>query len=93
MNIIASTSALFFIVVISHVNIREQFPGQGIIYLEYFYLLLYVMMILVITISFTYCKQGFWYSGLFKDDAIWFKLGYWPAVLAFVSTITYVVLF
>lgn len=54
MSVIGTISALFFVVILSHVSTRTKFPAQSIVYIEYFYLLLYIAMILVVICSFIF---------------------------------------
>jgi len=92
MGVIGSVSALFFVVVISHVDIRTRFPAQGIVYIEYFYLVMYVLMMAIVSICFLYTKDNRWYSKYFKEDALLFKLMYWPVSLCVMAIISYLVL-
>ena len=92
MGVIGSVSALFFVVVISHVDIRTRFPAQGIVYIEYFYLVMYMIMVAMVIISFVYHKQHRWYSGLFKEDSLVPKLMYWPISLGALAITSYWVL-
>jgi hypothetical protein len=45
-------SALFFVVLLAHIQLREQFAGSGIVYIEYFYFLMYAVP--VVTAANTY---------------------------------------
>ncbi|WP_197411174.1 hypothetical protein [Colwellia sp. TT2012] len=92
MAVIGSVSALFFVVVISHVNIRTKFPSQGIVYIEYFYLVMYVIMMLMVVSSFVYHKDDRWYSQFFRHDSLLPKLIYWPLTLFSMVIISYFVL-
>ncbi len=92
MAVIGAVSALFFVVVISHVNVRIQFPSQGIVYIEYFYLVMYVIMVLTVVTSFVYHQENRWYSPFFRHDSLLPKLIFWPLALISMVTISYFVL-
>lgn len=49
-NVIASSSALFFVLLIMHVQLRDELSTNSIVYMEYFYLISYIT-ILMITIN------------------------------------------
>ncbi|MEW6982680.1 hypothetical protein AAD001_08515 [Colwelliaceae bacterium 6471] len=92
MGVIGAVSALFFVVVISHVDIRTRFPSQGIVYIEYFYLVMYLIMIAMVIISFIYHQPNRWYSKIFKQDSLIPKLLYWPVALGTLAITSYIVL-
>jgi len=89
MGVLGTVSALFFVVVLSHVSVRQNYPTHGVLYIEYFYLTLYVLMVAVVANSYALSKAD-------EDDADWFtnndnlipKLMYWPASLAFLSVVS-----
>lgn len=93
MSVIGAISALFFIVVISHVDVRTKFPSEGLIYIEYFYLIMYSMMTLVVMASFVEYREGHLLSKLLANDSLILKLMYWPVLLSTICLITYCVLF
>jgi hypothetical protein len=41
---IGASSALFFVVLLAHIQLREQFAGASIVYIEYFYILMYALL-------------------------------------------------
>ena len=45
--VLASASALFFVVLISHIELRSELEVNEIIYLEYFYLITYAVILLI----------------------------------------------
>jgi hypothetical protein len=45
--VVASCSALLFVALISHVQIRDELAANSLVYLEYFYLITYLMILLV----------------------------------------------
>ncbi|VAW68036.1 Methyl-accepting chemotaxis protein, partial [hydrothermal vent metagenome] len=42
---IGASSALFFVVMLAHIQLRQQFAGSGIVYIEYFYILMYALLV------------------------------------------------
>ncbi len=89
MGVIGAISALFFIVVISHVSVRTELPTHGLIYIEYFYLILYVLMTLLVIGSFLSYNEKHWFLKIFKHDSLIIKLIYWPLLLASVAISTH----
>lgn len=93
MSVIGTISALFFVVILSHVNTRTKFPAQSIVYIEYFYLLLYIAMILVVLCSFIFNAPLNVQRKLVMHDFMLPKLIYWPSLLLAMLLISYWALF
>ena len=72
-----------------YVQLRQQFLGSGLVYLEYFYLLMY-FIILVVT-AYTYSVSAGWRIRilLYKDHLIP-KLLYWPFFFGAGAIITWI---
>lgn len=92
--VISIVSALFFVVLISHIQLREQFSEDGIVYIEYFFLLMYFLMIMLI-INTYFFSRGRAVSTRFimADDNLMPKLCFWPftlGVMVVVTLITFV---
>ncbi|MBX9895192.1 MAG: hypothetical protein K2Y09_08435 [Nitrosomonas sp.] len=85
--VIAACSALFFILLIMHVQLRDELAVNTIVYLEYFYLISYVtiLMVTVNTVLFSYDPPLPILA--FKDNFIP-KLIYWPVLLLWIFLIT-----
>lgn len=47
LQILTESAALFFVVLLAHIHLREIFAGVGIVYLEYMYVLAYLCVIYV----------------------------------------------
>ena len=85
--IIAACSALFFILLIMHVQLRDELAVNTIVYLEYFYLISY-LTILMVTVNAVLISYDPPLSVLaFKDNFIP-KLIYWPILLTWIFIIT-----
>ncbi len=88
-NFIAGCSALFFVSMLAHIQLREQFDSAGIVYIEYFYILMYMLLVLATANTYLFSIRPRHCCGLILyQDNILFKVGYWPAVLASLILIT-----
>ena len=87
--VFGTCSALFFVVLLAHIQVREQFQGVGIVYLEYFYLLMYLVIL-------TVAMNAYYFSAVSARGLLdsrdtnnnTFKLMYWPCVLGAAVLIT-----
>jgi len=87
--VIAACSALFFVVMIAHIQLREQFSGSGIVYMEYFYFVMYIMLVTVSVFAYVFAKQDtHQFGSLNAKDGVAFKLAYWPILLGSMTLIT-----
>ena len=92
--IISINSALFFVVMLSHVHIRQKFPSEGIVYIEYFYLVMYGLMIAIIINTFLLTQTTSLFSKLLSwEDNLIPKVAYWPVTSGVLSLITYLCFF
>ena len=80
---IGASSALFFVVMLAHIQLREQFGGAGIVYIEYFYILMYVFLVTATanTYLFSIGSKRWCQIILYRDNIIP-KVAYWPVVLS-----------
>ena len=87
--VIAACSALFFVVMIAHIQLREQFSGSGIVYMEYFYFVMYIMLVTVSVFAYVFAKQDIHrFAILQAEDGVAFKLVYWPILLGSMTLVT-----
>ena len=89
---IGTSSGLFFVVMLAHIQLREQFAGASIVYIELFYIFMYGLLVLATANTFLFSIQA---SGLrniilYKDNLIP-KVAYWPVVFGSMILITLVV--
>ncbi|MCP3688147.1 MAG: hypothetical protein GY784_07015 [Gammaproteobacteria bacterium] len=93
--IIASGSALFFILVLSHVELRDRFITSPIVYIEYFYLLSYGAIFYVAANSYMFSevKSGTIASMLAYEDNLIAKAAFWPLLLLISNIFTYKIIF
>ena len=88
---IGGCSALFFVVMLAHIQLREQFAESSIVYIEYFYILMYALLVLATANTYLFSikpKRGF--QLILYEDNIIFKVAYWPVVFTSLILITLV---
>jgi len=89
LGVIGVNSALFFVVIIAHIQLRREFVGSGLVYLEYFYLLMYCY-ILVVTMDTYFVLSGRYSRIMHYKDHLIPKLLYWPLFFGTGAIITWV---
>jgi hypothetical protein len=90
-NVLAYTAALFFVVIVSHVNLRQQVSANGILYLGWFYFVTY-LAILLVSINAVVFILASEQRLIQLEDNIISKLLYWP-VLTFALLVITVIVF
>lgn len=89
MAVFGTCAGLFFIAVLGHIQIREQFAGSGMVYLEYFYICAFIALLFVSVFSFAITNaQEESKNWLLRNDGIIAKLMYWPVILAVLVVIS-----
>lgn len=88
---IGTTAALFFVVMLSHIQLREQFSGAGIVYIEQFYFAVYAAIFLV-SLNIYLFSTG-WCVGrrldfIHYNDNFIPKVAFWPTLLVVLVVIT-----
>ena len=79
---IATCSALFFVVMLAHVQVRRQFAGSGLVYIEYFYLIMYVIILLTALNAYVFSLGKRKHFNLIHyNDNLIPKVAFWPMVL------------
>lgn len=78
-------AALFFVLIISHISLRQQFAAKGVVYLEFLYFVLY-FVILIISINAIMLSSNNSIA-CYRDNLI-VKLLYWPVITGLVFMIT-----
>lgn len=90
---IGASSALFFVVMLAHIQLREQFAGASIVYIEYFYILMYALLVMATANTFLFSINATgWSKIILYNDNIIPKVAYWPVVLSALILITLMVL-
>lgn len=90
--VLAYCAALFFVLIVSHVSIRQKLAANGIIYLEYFYFVLYLAILTTSINSILFAsntRSGFVH---YRDNLV-AKLLYWPIILGIIFGITLTVFY
>ena len=92
--LLGTCSALFFVVLLSHIQVRSQFAGSGLVYIEYFYLVMYVAILLVALNSYVFSLTAL--SGrtiLHWRDNLLPKVLFWPFLLWSMVIVSWLVLY
>jgi hypothetical protein len=89
---IVTAACLFLVVVLLHTQLRKQFLGGGIVYIEYFYILIYVLLVLATLHVYLFSVRtgGLWGLIVWRDNLI-SKIIFWPLLLSAMILITLVV--
>ncbi|NES22925.1 MAG: hypothetical protein F6K41_29405 [Symploca sp. SIO3E6] len=94
--VIGVCSGLFFVILLSQVQIREQFAGSPVVYVEFFYPLMYVTLLGVSVNSFLFFHSNKENNLVLKwihyEDNLVPKLLYWPLLLGSATIITAAIL-
>jgi hypothetical protein len=80
-------AALFFVLIVSHVSLRQKLATDGIIYLEYFYFVLY-LAILAVSINSILLAPETGHKIIHYKDNLFIKLLYWPFISGLILGIT-----
>ncbi len=79
MNVIGAASALFFVVLLAHIQLREQFESDRLVYLERFHLLMYLTLLLVSVFTYVFSVGHGRIAEIVRwRDGLAMKLAYWP---------------
>lgn len=90
---IGASSALFFVVMLAHIQLREQFAGTDIVYIEYFYILMYALLVVATANTYLFSiRSTRWHNVILYNDNIIPKVAYWPVVIGCLIVITLMVL-
>jgi hypothetical protein len=87
--IIGTCSALFFVVMLSHIQVRREFAGSGLVYIEYFYLIMYVIILLTALNSYVFSIGRLKHLNIihYRDNFIP-KVIFWPLTLWLMASVT-----
>ncbi|CAG8999235.1 MAG: hypothetical protein CENE_01204 [Candidatus Celerinatantimonas neptuna] len=78
--ILQYSASMFFILVIAHVSLRDELDARGMIFIEYFYFLAYIQIILVAISGLFYTTREH-LPGLDYHQGLLIKQWYWPVFL------------
>jgi len=89
-SLLAVVSGLFFVVLISHVQLRREISARELLYMEYFYFSTYMLILMISVIAYAVATNA--RAPLFHyKDSLLPKLLYWPVALIVAFTVTLVV--
>jgi len=80
-------AAMFFVIAFSHIDIRQKIAAGQVFYLEYFYFLIYLAILLISINSVIYSMGIKIHLIQYKENLV-FKLFFWPFLLGLLFTIT-----
>ena len=88
-NVIGTCSVLFFVVLLAHVQLREGFSGSPVVYMEYFYFMMYFLLLVVSVNTYLFAHEAAPSLRVihYKDNLIP-KAAFWPVVLFLMVVIT-----
>jgi hypothetical protein len=85
---IAACAAFFIVIVFAHIGLRQSFAVKDIIYLEYYYYIVYVMILFTVGTYVSVAVQkeqeqmaftpGISHSNLFRQRGLYAQLLFWP---------------
>ena len=91
--VMGSCSALFFVVLLAHMQLRDQFAGSSVVYIEYFYFLMYILLVTGAAYAYLFAaKRARWCLFIHDRDSLALKVGFWPLVLVCMIGISLAVL-
>ena len=88
MGVVQGMAALFFSMLLANITIRSRIPAPHITYLETFYVIIYMMILMLIVISVVYIrgKDIKWIH--YKENLI-VKVIYWPVLYGMIYIVTF----
>lgn len=86
---IGASSGLFFVVMLAHIQLRQQFAGTNTVYIEYFYILMYALLVVATANTYLFSiRSTLWHNVILYNDNIIPKVAYWPVVIGCLILIT-----
>ncbi|WP_342304829.1 cache domain-containing protein [Methanolobus sp. ZRKC5] len=85
--ILKYSASLMLVLMVAHVSLRDNLTASGIIYLEYFYIIMYLVVLGVSLNALLFASDKQIPVIDYKDN-IFAKLIYWPAVMTLVLLVT-----
>lgn len=87
---IATCSALFFVVLLAHIQVRQQFASSELVYIENFYLVMYTAILFTALNAYLFALDQDAKSNLITwRDNLLPKLAFWPVLLGTITLITW----
>jgi hypothetical protein len=89
--VLESAGAFFFVIMLAHIELRGTLNNEEITYMEYFYFIMYFMLLLVSINSMLFTLANF--NFLEHSDNLLPKLMYWPTFIGLCLAITLVIFY
>jgi hypothetical protein len=87
-NVVGISISLLGVFIALHLQLRQSLQNLGyLVYIEYFYVLIYLLLILVTANALLLSKK--WTHFLHRNNNLLLKTMYWPLVLLYFVTITF----
>ena len=80
LNIIQAAGGFFFVLLLSHIQLRSNIETPGLTYLETFYFVMYFMLVIMSSAVLLFLKTDKYPILEYKENLL-FKLSYWPILL------------
>ena len=87
LSIIQAAGGFFFVLLLAHIQLRNNIETPGLIYLEIFYFVMYLMLAIMSTAVMLFLKTNDYPILEYKNNLI-FKISYWPFLLFVIYSIT-----
>jgi hypothetical protein len=89
---VSAFSGLFFVIVLSQIDLRRRVTGASILYIEYFYFVMYGSIVFAALTTLTNGWPGI-FPAIERHEHFYPKVLFWPAILAVIAVITLVVFY
>ncbi len=90
--LLSAYSALFFVVILSELDLRRRVSSSSMMYIEYFYFVLYGAILTVALITITNAYTGH-FPRVERREHLFPKLLFWPVIFATLFVVTLVIFY
>lgn len=80
--------ALFFALIVAHIKLRSMITVSDILYIEYYYFIMYLMILAACIIAFYIGSSRQKHPIIEYNDNLIFRITYWPAILILLFILT-----
>lgn len=87
--ILSVSAALFFTVVLAHVNLRSDFVGYPLMYIEFFYIIVYLIIIFLCMNSYLVLRISAPPKVFMWRDNLLPRILFWPTILGAIDVLTF----
>ncbi len=81
-------SALFFVVILAHIQLRNTIQAHEVVFLEYLYFIVYLALMLTALHTFLFFSSKVDSRLVEYQDSLIVKLAYWPVILGIQLAVT-----